>query len=169
MMKRAATPTPSIPAASSPLPFFDNFTVSAMQRLVHGNYADKQHYTVKSMTMDLKMAGIIQDITTETRVLRLMHAMGFQYRASQSKMYVGKESIDIVCRRIAALKALRHHQGGGEAGGLCKRNVVHHQNGSQPGVGRLHANCHQCYIQTSGAARKGSISWCSQVARLTAL
>ena len=37
--------------------------------------------------------------------------MGFRYRAAQRKMYVRKESMEIICRRIKALrepKAFRH-------------------------------------------------------------
>ncbi|XP_066969118.1 uncharacterized protein [Macrobrachium rosenbergii] len=36
--------------------------------------------------------------------------MGFQYRTSQQKVYVRKKSLDIVCRRIGALRALWHHR-----------------------------------------------------------
>lgn len=36
--------------------------------------------------------------------------MGFRYKTAQRKMYVKKESIDIVCRRISALRALRHRR-----------------------------------------------------------
>lgn len=60
--------------------------------------------------MELKRAEIIPEIMSESSVLRLMHAMGFQYKTSQRKMYVRRESMDIVCRRIAALRALRHHR-----------------------------------------------------------
>lgn len=111
MVTRAATPlTPSTPAASPSPPVFDNFTVGAIRRLVHRKFADKQHFTVATLTMDLKTAGIIPEVTSETSVLRLMQAMGFRYRTLQRKMYVRKESLEIVCRRITALRALRRHR-----------------------------------------------------------
>ena len=104
--------TPATPPPSPPPPVFDNFTVGAIRRLIHQKFADKQYFTVKSLTVDLKTAGITGDIS-ETSVLRLLKAMGFRYRASQRKMYVRKESLDIVCRRIAALRALRHYREAG--------------------------------------------------------
>ncbi|KAF0302185.1 hypothetical protein FJT64_025731 [Amphibalanus amphitrite] len=39
--------------------------------------------------------------------MRIMHQMGFRYRAAQRKIYVRKESLEIVCRRIKALQELK--------------------------------------------------------------
>lgn len=60
--------------------------------------------------MDLKAASIIPEVTSESSVLRLMQTMGFRFRTAQRKMYVRKESLDVVCRRISALRALRRHR-----------------------------------------------------------
>ncbi|XP_066958630.1 uncharacterized protein [Macrobrachium rosenbergii] len=60
--------------------------------------------------VDLKTANIIPEETSESPVLWLMQAMGFRYRTPQQKVYMRKESLDIVCRRIGALRALRHHR-----------------------------------------------------------
>ena len=67
-------------------------------------------FTIGSLTADLKTAGIIPEITSVTSLWRLIHNVGFRYRVSQHKLYVRKESLDFVCRRISALRALKWHQ-----------------------------------------------------------
>ena len=47
---------------------------------------------------------------SETVVWRVLHKMGFRYKTAKRKMYVRKESVDIVCRRVAALRALQQHR-----------------------------------------------------------
>lgn len=108
-VSRATTVTPATPPPTPPPPAFDSFTVGAIRRLIHQKFAEKEYFTVESLTMDLKTAGLI-GASSKTKVLRLMQAMGFKYRISQRKVYVRKESIDVVCRRIAALRALRDHR-----------------------------------------------------------
>ncbi|XP_068207625.1 uncharacterized protein [Palaemon carinicauda] len=49
-------------------------------------------------------------MTSWASVLRLLHSMGFNYKDSQHKMYVSKESLEIVCHRITALRDLRHQR-----------------------------------------------------------
>lgn len=108
----ATTSPPSTPETSpaSPAPVFDNFIVIAIQCLVHRKVAEKQHLTVGGLTEELKTATITPDNTSETSVWRLMHTMGFRYKTSHRKTYVRKESLDVVCRRIAALRALQRHR-----------------------------------------------------------
>ncbi|XP_063868235.1 uncharacterized protein LOC135104633 [Scylla paramamosain] len=36
--------------------------------------------------------------------------MGFRYKTSQRKMYMKEETLDVVCRRVNALRSLRNHQ-----------------------------------------------------------
>lgn len=109
MLKRCTVSRPVTPPAP-PAPHFDNFTVGAIRRLVHSKFAAKQAFTMASLTKDLKTAGIVPEATSETSVWRLIRAMGFRYKTSQRKMYVRKESLDIVCRRINALRALQRHR-----------------------------------------------------------
>ena len=60
-----------------------------------------------TLTAELKIAKIIPEGTSDTTLWRLLHVMGFRYKTTQRKMYVKKETLDIVYRRIRALKALR--------------------------------------------------------------
>ena len=112
MVERHPDTTSRASPSSTPAtqPTFDNFTVGAIRRLVHRKFGEKEYFTVPVLTKDLKTAGIIPEVTSETSVWRLIHAMGFRYKTAQRKMYVRKESLDVVCRRIVALRALRHHR-----------------------------------------------------------
>lgn len=102
-------PTPTATPPTTP-PVFDSFTVGAIRRKVYGKFAAKQAITIASLTEDLKTACIIPEGTSLTSMWRLLHNMGFRYRTSQRKMYVRKESLDVVCRRFSALRALRRHR-----------------------------------------------------------
>ncbi|XP_064083514.1 uncharacterized protein LOC135199419 [Macrobrachium nipponense] len=94
-----------------PIPqVFDNFTVGAIHRFVHEIFAAKQVFTVRTLMTDLKTATIIPETTSEIAVWRLLQDMGFRYKTSQRKMYLAKEPIDVVCRRIGALRALKRHR-----------------------------------------------------------
>ncbi|XP_064087409.1 uncharacterized protein LOC135202086 [Macrobrachium nipponense] len=88
----------------------DNFTVGVIRRFVHDKFAAKQVLTVRTLKEDLKTATIIPETTSEISVWRLVQDMGFKYKTSQRKMYLAKESLDVVCRRIGALRALRRHR-----------------------------------------------------------
>ena len=88
----------------------DSFTIGSIRRYLHGQFAAKQSFTLASLTDNLTTAGIIPEGTTKTSLWRLLHKMGFRYRASQRKFYVDKESMDIVCRRIRALRNLKRHR-----------------------------------------------------------
>lgn len=108
-----STPTitpPDSPTPSTTPPVFDSFTIGAIRRFVHAKFAAKETFTVVTLTDDLKRADIIPSETSETAIWRVLHSMGFRYRVTQRKMYVRKESNDIVCRRIDALRALQHHR-----------------------------------------------------------
>ena len=102
-------PTPTATPLATP-PVFDSFTVSAIRRKVYNKFAAKQAITIASLTEELKTACIIPKGTSDTSVWRLLHNMGFRYRTSKRKMYVRKESMDAVCRRISALRALKRHR-----------------------------------------------------------
>ncbi|XP_066969204.1 uncharacterized protein [Macrobrachium rosenbergii] len=97
----SVTPVSSAPSA------FDNFTVGAIRRFIHRKFDEKEYFTVGSLTMDLKTAGIISERTSPSSVIRHLHSLGFKYKTTQRKMYVRKESLDIICRRINALRDLR--------------------------------------------------------------
>lgn len=115
IVSKAATSSSSTPAPPSTTynGWFDNFTVGAIRRHIHKMFSKKLHLTVSVISADLKTAGIIPEDTCETTVWRIMHTMGFRYRLSQRKMYVRKESLEVVCRRIAALRALQRHRNEG--------------------------------------------------------
>lgn len=102
-----SSPTPPLPSTPA---VFDNFTVGAIRRHIHKKFSEKQHFTLRVISADLKTAGIIPEDTSETTVWRIIHTMGFQYRQSQRKMYVRRESLDVVCRRIGALRSLQRHR-----------------------------------------------------------
>lgn len=85
----------------------DNFTVGAVRRFIHGKLVAKEFLTVKRLTADLRSSSVLPPNTSETFVWRLLHYMGFRYKTSKRKMYVRKESLDVVCRRIRALRALQ--------------------------------------------------------------
>lgn len=105
-----SSPTPPLPSTPA---VFDNFTVGAIRRHIHNKFSEKQHFTLRVISADLKTAGIIPEDTSDITVWRIIHTMGFQYRLSQRKMYVSRESLDVVCRRIGALRALQRHRGEG--------------------------------------------------------
>ena len=102
-------PTPTATPLTTP-PVFDSFTVGAIRRKVYNKFAAKQAITIASLTEELKTACIIPEGTSDTLVWRLLHNMGFRYRTSKRKMYVRKESLDVMCRRISALRALKQHR-----------------------------------------------------------
>ncbi|KAK3889070.1 hypothetical protein Pcinc_006945 [Petrolisthes cinctipes] len=102
--RRATPPTP--PAQ----PVLDSFTVGAIRRHVHTKFAAKQAFTLASLTGNLKEASIIPESTSKISLCRLLHKMGFQYKTAQRKMYVRKESMDVVCHRIRALRILQRHR-----------------------------------------------------------
>lgn len=118
---RSGSPTPPVtatpPATSSGTPtsiattaVFDNFAIGAIRRHVHNKFAAKQPVTIGMLSEELKRADIIPEETSQTTVWRLLHIMGFRYKTSQRKMYVKKETLDIVCRRVNALRSLRKHR-----------------------------------------------------------
>ncbi|XP_064088320.1 uncharacterized protein LOC135202790 [Macrobrachium nipponense] len=112
-VNRASSSVPS-PSSGSQVPsVFDNFTIGAIRRCIHRKFAEKEHFTVGSLTNDLKTAGIIPEMTSWASVLRLLHSMGLKYKTSQRKMYVRKESLEIVCRRITDLRDLRRQREAG--------------------------------------------------------
>ena len=111
--KPEKAPTPSttgdeLPPASSCQ--IDNFTIGAIRRHVHGMFSAKQVITVNALAEDLKKSNVIPKETSRTAVLRILHSMGFRYKTSQRKMYVRKESLDIICKRVKALRALKEHR-----------------------------------------------------------
>ena len=91
----------------------DGFTIGAIRRHIHARFASKEYVTVESMLEGLKVAEIVPPSTSETTFRRILHQMKFRYRTSQRKMYVRKESLDIVCRRIKALRSLKRHPDSG--------------------------------------------------------
>lgn len=96
--------------SSTTQPVFDSFTIGAVRRFLHAKFAAKGNFTIATLTEELRKADIIPSETSETTVWRVLYSMGFRYRVSQRKMYVRKESLDIVCRRIEALRSLKHYR-----------------------------------------------------------
>ena len=97
-----------------PLPKnFDNFCVGAIRRFIHKKITDKEHITLSTSFTQLKSDCIIPEQTSMTAFWQLLHSMGFKYKLSKRKMYVRKESRDVVSRRISALRALRRHRNEG--------------------------------------------------------
>ena len=70
-------------------------------------FAAKDFLTVKYLTGVLIQANILPTGTLITTVWRTLHQKGFRYKVSQSKMYARKESLDILCHRVRALRALQ--------------------------------------------------------------
>ena len=101
--------TPVTPAS----PRFDNFCVGAIRRYIHKTFAKKEHLTLSILFTELTAEGIIPEKTSQTALWRLLHAMGFKFKLSQRKMYVRKETHEIVSRRIRALQALRQYRNEG--------------------------------------------------------
>ena len=89
---------------------FDNFTVGAIRRFIHCKFLSKEYFRVGSLAMDLKTAAIIPENVSVTSILRLMQSMEFHYNIAQRKMYVRKECLSVVCRRITALRVLRRRR-----------------------------------------------------------
>lgn len=90
-----------------PTPTFDNLTIGAIRRHIHEKFAVKETFRVSTLTESLKRVTIIQKGTSETSVWRFIHSMGFRFKTSQQKMYARKESLNIVCRQISALRAIK--------------------------------------------------------------
>ncbi|KAK3877931.1 hypothetical protein Pcinc_017399 [Petrolisthes cinctipes] len=101
--RRATPPTP--PAQ----PVLDG-AIGAICRHVHTKFAAKQAFTLASLIGNLKEASIIHECTSKISLLRLLHKMGFQDKTAQRKMCVRKESMDVVCHRIRALRTLQRHR-----------------------------------------------------------
>lgn len=78
MVQRNTRSRPMTPMSPPSQPVFDNFTVGAIWRLIHNQFAAKQIFTVGSLTETLKTAGIIPEATLETSVWRLISEMGFR-------------------------------------------------------------------------------------------
>ena len=98
----ATPPDPRTSAAA-----VDNFAIGAVRRFIHAKLAAKEFLTVQKLTANLLSSDILPQNTSETSVWRLLHEMGFRYKTSKRKMYVRKESLDVVCRRIQALRELQ--------------------------------------------------------------
>ncbi|XP_066938309.1 uncharacterized protein [Macrobrachium rosenbergii] len=86
---------------------YDEFTIGNIRRFVHQKFSAKQNFTISTLTKDLKKEGIIPQKTSETSLWRILHKMGFRYKTAQRKIYARRESLDIVCKRIGALRSLR--------------------------------------------------------------
>ena len=110
IVHRSTTSRPDRQPASPAQPVIDSFTIGGIRRHIHAQFAAKQSFTLASLTDNLTAASIIPEGTTKTSLWRLLHKMGFRYRVSQRKFYVNKESMDIVCRRIRALRNLKRHR-----------------------------------------------------------
>ncbi|KAF0301523.1 hypothetical protein FJT64_026213 [Amphibalanus amphitrite] len=102
-------------AAQQPTPAttIDNFTIGAIRRHVYARFANKEFLTVERLLDGLTADGILRPGTSESTLRRILHRMGFRYRSTQRKMYVRKETLDIVCRRIQALRKLKQHRENG--------------------------------------------------------
>lgn len=109
LVQRQRTSLPSTDPQAKP-PAIDNFTIGAIRRHMHARFASKEYVTVESVLEGLKVAEVVPLSTSETTMRRILHQMRFRYRTSQRKMYVRKESLDIVCRRIKALRYLKQHR-----------------------------------------------------------
>lgn len=105
--KTSSSASPTITPVPQP---FDNFCVGAVRRHIHKKFTDKVHITLSTLFAELKAEHIIPEGTSQTAFWRLLHAMGFKYKLSKRKMYVRKETQDVVSRRIRALRALRQHR-----------------------------------------------------------
>ena len=106
-MVQRGPPRPSSATTPAPSVSVDNFTIGAMRRHLHLKFAAKDFFTVKTLTEDLIQANIMPTGTSITTVWRTLHQKGFRYKVSQSKMYARKESLDILCHRVRALRALQ--------------------------------------------------------------
>ena len=95
--------TPPASSSNTPTPVFDNFAVGAIRRRIHTMFVSKQFFTIPTLADDLKKSNIIPEGTSEKAVWRIVHNMGFRYKMSKRKMYVRKESLDVVCCRIDVL------------------------------------------------------------------
>lgn len=91
----------------------DSFTIGAIRRHVHTRFSNKEFFTVETLLDGLTADGILPPATSDTTLRRIMHQMGFRYTTTARKMYVRKESLDIVCRRIKALRMLKNHRENG--------------------------------------------------------
>lgn len=110
IVQRSNTAEPEEEAKCPPPYSLDNFTTGAIRRFVHGKFAAKQVFTVRTLAEELRTAGIVPENTSETSFWRLMHDMGFIYKTTQRKVYVARESLDVVCRRVDALRSLQRHR-----------------------------------------------------------
>ncbi|KAK3887013.1 hypothetical protein Pcinc_008895 [Petrolisthes cinctipes] len=107
---RCQPETSSIPPTSAALPRFDSFTVGAIRRHIHAKFSANETFTIGSLAKELKSSTLIPEGTSDTSVWRLIHNMGFHYKTIHKKTYVRKETLDTVCRRISALRALKRHR-----------------------------------------------------------
>ena len=105
----------SRPAAQQPTPppAIDSFAIGAIRRHIYTRFANKEFLTVERLLDGLTTDGIVPPATSERTIRRVIHQMGLRYRTAHRKMYVRKESLDIVCRRIQALRKLRQHRENG--------------------------------------------------------
>ena len=106
LVQRHHTSGPST-GQTAPAATIDNFSIGAIRRHIYARFANKEYLTVKSVLKGLTDDGIVPPATSESTAIRILHQMGFRYRAAQRKMYVRKESMEIVCRRIKALRELK--------------------------------------------------------------
>ena len=113
LVQRQRTSGPPADPQTRP-PAIDNFTIGAIRRHIHARFASKEYVTAETLLEGLKVADIVPPSTSETTMRRILHQMGFRYRTTQRKLYVRKESLDIVCRRIKALRSLKQQRENGQ-------------------------------------------------------
>ncbi|XP_068247273.1 uncharacterized protein [Palaemon carinicauda] len=73
-------------------------------------FLSKDTFTITTLTRELKKEGILPEGTSETSLWRVLHKIGFRYKTTQRKMYARRESLDILCKRIRALRALKQYR-----------------------------------------------------------
>ena len=110
MVYRAKDSSHSRLATPYTSPVFDNFTIGGIRRFIHKKFAEKHHVKLVELSTELKSEGLIPEHSSQTAIWRLMHTMGFRYKVSQRKMYVRKESPEVVSRRIRVLQSLKQYR-----------------------------------------------------------
>ena len=147
IVHRGNTPSTSTPATQSTPTVFDNF---AIRRYIHRKFTDKLPLTLNTLATP--------EQTSQAAFWRLIHTMVFKYKASQCSLYIRKKSQDVVSRRINTLKAFQRYRNKNTQGTKI-RDMVHHHNGTYPGVGRYHKAGQNFHLKMPGTPwRRGAQS-----------
>lgn len=88
----------------------DDFDRGAIRRGIHAHFRAHQYFTVGQLLAEFQMSGVVPEGMSRTSFWRLLRSMGFKRHITSRKRYVPKETLEIVSRRVRAIRQLRRYR-----------------------------------------------------------